>query len=348
MTDRNSIAGRIFGAALCVVLALLGPAEAAGFRFATVPDPGNRPIEIGIWYPSNTPAPAEPNTPFGQALAREAPVAGEKLPLIVISHGRGGWIASHADTALALAEAGYVVVAPAHPGDNDEDESAPPPRWIVDRPRHIARVIDFMLGTWPAHGRLDPTRIGMFGFSAGGYTALVAIGGVPNLRLAAERCAADPQAVDPPEVFCKAGVLTGFEDPKAIADAEAAAEWVHEPRIRAAVIAAPGLGYAFDAKALAGVTTPVQLWNASADHNVPYATNGEVVLNALPTRPEAHLVEGVGHFVFRPPCRPQIQAALPEIWKMACVDPPGFNRAAFHRTMNAAILLFFDNALGPH
>jgi predicted dienelactone hydrolase len=55
--------------------------------------------------------------------------------------------------------------------------------------------------------------------------------------------------------------------------------------------------------------------------------------------------DGVGHFVFRPPCRPQLQAALPKIWAMACVDPPGFDRAAFHKTMNADIVAFFDKTL---
>ena len=38
-----------------------------------------------------------------------------------------------------------------------------------------------MLASWPHHDALDPSRIGMFGFSAGGFTALVAIGGTPDL-----------------------------------------------------------------------------------------------------------------------------------------------------------------------
>ena len=45
------------------------------------------------------------------------PVTGEKLPLIVMSHGRRGWFGGHHDTAAALADAGFVVAALNHPGD---------------------------------------------------------------------------------------------------------------------------------------------------------------------------------------------------------------------------------------
>ena len=42
----------------------------------------------------------------------------DKLPLIVISHGQDGWFGGHHDTAEALADAGFVVAAINHPGDN--------------------------------------------------------------------------------------------------------------------------------------------------------------------------------------------------------------------------------------
>jgi predicted dienelactone hydrolase len=57
-------------------------------------------------------------------VARDAPIAGRDLPLVVISHGNGGGPQSHADLAMALANAGYVVAAIMHPGDNYADGSA--------------------------------------------------------------------------------------------------------------------------------------------------------------------------------------------------------------------------------
>ncbi len=37
-----------------------------------------------------------------------------------------------------------------------------------------------MLSTWQGRAAIDPQRVGMFGFSAGGFTALAIIGGVPD------------------------------------------------------------------------------------------------------------------------------------------------------------------------
>jgi hypothetical protein len=41
---------------------------------------------------------------------------------------------------------------------------------MVERPTDIKRLIDFMLGQAPAASRMDPERIGFFGFSGGGFT----------------------------------------------------------------------------------------------------------------------------------------------------------------------------------
>lgn len=314
-------------------------ADAAGFRYATVPDPDDRPIKVGIWYPSDVPPPVAPNTPFRQALALDAPVKGERLPLVVISHGYGGWLGGHAGTALALAEAGFVVVAPTHTGNNYEDESYPGARWMVDRPRHVARVLDYMLGQWPDRSRLDAARIGFFGFSAGGLTGLVAIGGAPRLSLAAEHCRRNPA-----EVACTLGILDGV-DP---ATADRPDRWVHEPRIRAAVLAAVGFGFGFDRAGLEKVSAPVQLWAATEDRQVPGPANARPILEGLPARPEFHEV-AAGHFAFLAPCNPKLEAAEPKVWAMVCVDPPGFDRAAFQRSFNAEVVRFLRETLRvPH
>jgi predicted dienelactone hydrolase len=318
---------------VCMTVLFVRSAGAVGFQTASIPDPPFAPLAVGIWYPSDAPAPTEPNTIVHQALAVNGSLSGTHLPLVIISHGKGGWLGGHADTALALAEAGFVAVAVTHTGDNRDDESAPAARWMVDRPRHIRRVIDYMLGRWPGHDQLDPRHIGMFGFSAGAYTALVSIGGVPDMGAATAHCAADPA-----EFACTLGVVSGRHT---------ARDWVHDPRIMAAVVVAPGFGFAFGGDALAHVTIPVQLWAASGDRSVPYISNTAIVRRALPHPPEFHMVEGVGHFAFMPPCNPKLRMALPKIWEMICVDAPGFDRAAFHHQFNDAIVAFFTKSFWP-
>ncbi len=316
----------------------VGQVSAVGFQRAKVADPADKPLDIGIWYPSDTPAPSQPNTPFQQALSLDARVSGRGLPLVVISHGQGGGLGSHADTALALAQAGFVSVAVTHTGDNSDDESYPASRWMMDRPRHISRVLDYMVADWNGHDRIDASRIGIFGFSAGAYTGLVAIGGKPDMTKAVAHCASNPG-----ELVCRFGMTSDFQTPAVAARASTA--WVHDTRISAAVLASVGFGFAFDAKGLARVTVPVQLWAASDDRNAPNESNTENVRRALAGVPDFRMVEGAGHYAFLPPCNPRLQTALPKIWAMVCVDPPGFDRAAFHRAFNGDVVEFFRKQL---
>jgi predicted dienelactone hydrolase len=313
-----------------------GPALAVGFQTVKVPDPGHEPIEMGIWYPSDAPVPAQPNSPFRQALALDGAMAGDHLPLVVISHGKGGWLGSHADTALVLAEAGFVVVAPTHTGDNSDDESYPLLEWMVERPRHISRVLDYMLDSWSGRALIDKSRIGMFGFSAGGYTALVSIGGIPDLVAMTKRCRQDPA-----ELVCTLPGMAGIVEKSGTTTPR----WVHDRRIRGAVVAAPGVGFAFGGQALASVTVPVQLWAGSNDPNVPYVSNTAIVRRALPRAPEFHEVKGAGHFAFLPPCNPRLETALPKVWAMVCVDAAGFDRAAFHQQFNKEVVTFLAKSL---
>jgi predicted dienelactone hydrolase len=277
-----------------------GPA-ALSVQQTTVEDPGHPPIPIAIFSPASA-APA---------------------PLIVISHGTGGGAASHLDTAKALAEAGFIVVAPMHPGDNFQDDSSVgKPQWIADRSRHIGKVIDFMFGRWEGRARLVANRVGLFGFSAGATTALVSIGGEPDLARIAPHCAQQKEFVCQ---IMRAEANEGAAPPR----------WVHDPRIAAAVLAAPGLGFAFGPSSLAHVRVPVQLWVGSADQTVPYDSNAALVRAQLaPRSVDFHRVEGAVHLSFLAPCGPATPPAL-------CQDTPGFDRPAFHRELNGALIAFF-------
>jgi predicted dienelactone hydrolase len=99
--------------------------------------------------------------------------------LVVLSHGGGGGYASHYDTALALAQAGFVAAAVSHAGDTYDDQSQVLRLWR--RPAQLRRLVSYMLDEWPQHDRLDGARVGAFGFSNGGFTVLVAAGGSRTL-----------------------------------------------------------------------------------------------------------------------------------------------------------------------
>lgn len=285
----------------------------------TIPDGDQPAIEAGVWSPA-APSP----TP---------------RPLIVISHGNGGDFRSHHDTAQALAEAGFVVATLTHTGDNWRDQSRATD--ILDRPRQLSVLIDYMLTDWDGRAGIDPDRVGAFGFSAGGFTVLAAAGGNPDLSRVIDHCRAHPDFYDCQLIARQSGGLHARVAGALDVLTRAAP---HDPRIKALVVAAPALGFTFTRRGLEGVTQPVQLWRAEADQVLPSPFYVEPVRDALPRPPEYHQVPGAGHFDFLPPCSPQIAAAAPII----CTPTPDFDRAAFHTRLNNEVVLFFQRQLGAN
>jgi predicted dienelactone hydrolase len=323
---------KTFVLALTLLVCFARQAFAIGFEIVAVPDPGNPPIEVGIWYPSDAPAHEEQLFLDSQTVAIHGAASGQNLPLILMSHGQGGRFSNQLDTAIALADAGFVAAALTHTGDNLHDQSRV--TMIQDRPRQMRVVTDWMLRAWPDHARIDPARIGAFGFSAGGFTVLVAAGGVPDMAALGPHCAQAPTE------FTCALIARNHVDLSKLPPIPAAA-WVHDSRIRAAVVAAPALGFAFGQAGLAGVHIPIQLWRAEDDHILPHPFYAQAVHDALPAPPDYHVVPNADHLDFLTPCTAEKSKITPQI----CESLPGFDRAAFHATFNAAVVAFFKTHL---
>ncbi|MCP3720464.1 hypothetical protein [Paraburkholderia sp. CNPSo 3281] len=172
-------AASILTVLLCLFTAV---AHAAGFKRLDIPADANGPaLKAMVWTPCAEPAEDVPFGPYILHGRRDCPTVGNKLPLIVISHGHTGSFLGHHDLAEVLADAGFVVAAINHPGDSFADPSRSGDLSVfVERPTDIKRLIDYMLGAAPDAANIDPQRIGFFGFSRGGYTGLVLAGGVPD------------------------------------------------------------------------------------------------------------------------------------------------------------------------
>jgi predicted dienelactone hydrolase len=286
---------------------------------------------MAIWYPSLAAPQTRHMGTFSQQVASNGAIDGAGLPLVLISHGTGGYQYSHHDTALAMANAGFIVLALTHPGDNYADQSEAID--ILARPRHIVTVLDYMLKEWPHRERIAPSRIGLFGFSSGGFTALVSVGGQPDLGRVPTHCAQHRA-----DYACK--LISRHGEPVTTVTTAATAD-MHERRIRAAVIAAPALGFTFDAAALSKVTIPIQLWRAHSDEIVPHPWYAEQVRASLPRPPEYHVVAHAGHFDFLAPCTEKLATVAPQI----CASEKGFDRADFHQRFNAELIGFFQKFL---
>lgn len=141
---------------------------------------------------------------------------------------------------------------------------------MFERPAHIKRLVDYMIGGWPDQARIDADKIGFFGFSRGGYAGLVFIGGIPDLHHAAGLCPDEPR-------LPFSGQLRDPERP--------AYTPVHDARIKAAVIADPGFRMLFGPDSLKTVTVPVQLWASERGGDGVLSKFIEDVKGLLPSPP---------------------------------------------------------------
>jgi predicted dienelactone hydrolase len=327
----KTFASHLLVAATSVLLAFAAPAHVAGFQHGHAADPQGKPLDIGIWYPSQAAPRSVAMGPTTMNVAVDGPVEGRDLPLVVVSHGTGGSFLGHYDTAIALADAGFVVAAVTHAGDNYADQSRSAD--IMDRPRQVSRVTDHMLSAWDGRAAIEPKRIGMFGYSAGGFTTLASIGGVPDFSTVGPMCRQYPG-----DFACQLIAKNGGNAQAPLTSMNAR---VDDPRIKAAVIAAPALGFAFAPDGLKNVKVPVQLWGAANDTVVPTARYAEAVKGALPSAPDYHVVPNAGHYDFLAPCSAALAAIAPPI----CASAAGFDRAAFHASFNQAVVAFFRKSL---
>ncbi|WP_292866588.1 dienelactone hydrolase [Mesorhizobium sp.] len=311
------------------------PLPSVGFEVVHVTNGSEPALLAGIWYPTSGEPRDVPLEGISQRVAPSGPLQGSALPLVVISHGGGGSYARHYDTALALARAGFIVAAVSHAGDTYDDQSKVLMPWR--RPAQLSRLIDFMLKDWRGHADIDPQRIGAFGFSNGGFTVLVEAGGIPDLGRIDPYCAANHKH-DLCTALANAGVHSVADVVHPPRDA-----WKADPRIRAIAAAAPAFGFAFDKAGLASVRIPVLLWRAAADRHQPDPWYEEHIRSMLPQPPDYRVEPLAGHYAFLPPCSARRLAAAPDI----CTDAPGFDRAAFHQRLNAALAAFFKASLQP-
>ncbi len=149
------------------------------------PDRNDRKLRLDVWYPaaaSDAPLTQYPSGP-SRVAHQGPPVAADGAhPLLVYSHGHGNSSTHNTVYPESLASHGFIVAAPNHTGNTEGDLSRGDLS-TTDRPADVSFVIDTLLapGT-PAGdafaGEIDPDKIGMTGYSFGGYTTFATAAGV--------------------------------------------------------------------------------------------------------------------------------------------------------------------------
>jgi predicted dienelactone hydrolase len=216
---------------------------------------------------------------------------------------------------IAMARDGYIVVAVDHPGNNAVDQMTVTGAALYwDRADDLRAALEATERD-PTIGRhMDLARLGVAGFSAGGFTALVAAGARVDRSHFAQFCTANPDdgVCRPQQEF----VVTPEEFAKALELPEVAAEVAHAgddhsiPALRAVFAMAPALVQALDPTSLAQMRTPVDIVLGDADTVAPPTTNGLVAAKLIPGA-ELQQLPGVGHYDFLSSCTEAGQTVVP-------------------------------------
>ncbi len=300
---------------------------------------------VTLYYPSSTaPQPLQRGRVTLNVAAHGTPVRGNGR-LVVLSHGSGGSPSVHADLARSLVEAGFVVAMPEHRGDHHKDDSRPGPESWAQRPAEVSRAIDAVGRDTRFAPLLNLDRVGMYGMSAGGHTALSLAGGRWSPAGFARHCethlAEDFQTCVGLFTHLTGGAFDGlkqwvalavirkrFDDPTMQAHTD--------PRI-AAVVAGVPLAADFDLATLAAPRVPLGLVTAQQDRwLVPRFHSDRVLAVCKPCEHVADLPTG-GHGALLSPLPPGFTGLIGELLN----DPPGFDRSVLPE-VDRKITAFFS------
>ena len=202
----------------CLSLFLLAISAAAavaedpiGFKLIDLPDAaGNRPLHVGLWYPTDdrgaVEAPGENAVFYGVPAVTDATPTGGNHPLVVLSHGYGGSWRNLGWVAQALAEQGYVVAAPDHPGTTTFDRSPDQAAQLWKRPQQLLGLfhpigVDELRDVLPQHA-IDRARYLPHPISATSESAPSGIASGVNRAAGVRSCGWCPC---PPPAYSRAG-----------------------------------------------------------------------------------------------------------------------------------------------
>jgi predicted dienelactone hydrolase len=303
-------------------------------------------LDVTVWYPAKaggTPLVLGESMFFqGTSAMGDAPIAEGRFPLILLSHGAGlagnpqavSWIAA------PLARQGYVVAAPAHPGNSGKTRSAAETLKIWLRPGDLSETLDALEKDPVFSAHLDPGKVGALGLSMGGGTVLALAGARLEPKGLAGYC--DTDAINPSlcEWVRKSGV-----DLHALVPQSAGRD-NRDKRIRFAMAIDPAPMNVFDLKSFSAVSIPVTLVNLGRPGEIPVTTQASGAAKAIPSAGYT-VIEDASHFSMFAVCKPGAAelAQSEEIGDPICADGGGRSRTDIHAQLIDLTTAAFSRAL---
>ena len=321
-----------------------------------------RPVLSHIFYPTLDThvetvllgKPGEELFRAGSSVWNAKPIEKIKLPLIIMSHGTGGsalqmlWIAEN------LVQHGYIVVGVNHHGNTaiESKKYAEGYKLWWERSQDLSVVLDKLSidDKWSSY--IDQNKIGVIGFSLGGYTAISAIGGITDKSLFVKFCQSSER-----DFTCDAQVEFSSIDAEfnKVKDTIRVKESMlrqHDSykidRIKAAFVLAPAVVQAITKESLQSIIVPVSVVVGSNDRVAPAQSNAQRI-SSLINGASYSEIDNVGHYTFLSNCTTLGRKYLKDL----CSDHESVVRKKVHNTVSNNAVDFFNsvfsynNALQP-
>ncbi len=304
-----------------------------------VPERGSE-MDVTLWYPAAGPGRSVlvgDGSPLfqGTAAMAEAPMAGGRRPLIVLSQGGlrsgpniGAWMASR------LAGSGFMVAMLRQPDPKRlTEEQTLPEIWL--RPADVSAALTAILGDGALSPLIETKQIGVLGFQIGGTAALALAGGLLDVASVKASCDAGGIGVDCGRLR-KAGLDLHTISLPPLGRSNA------DPRVKAIAVIDPEFSRSFTQASLAGISIPVRLINLGKLETIWPGLNAEGATRAIPRAQYSVIPDAVQYSAF-PECKPGVSAVLREDGEEALCDDTigGRSRAEIHDALARMVATTF-------
>ncbi|KAA0972611.1 dienelactone hydrolase [Aureimonas fodinaquatilis] len=340
----------MFCSTISAILMLNHPVAAGEFvgvqEFVTHSQERNRDLAMTVWYPADA---GGKQVTLGESVffegtnaMLEAPISRGKYPVILLSHGAGLGGNPQAASWLAtpLAKQGFIVAAPAHPGNGGVTRSAAETMKLWLRPADISATLDLMQKLPLFQDHLAEGKIGALGLSMGGGTALALAGARFDPMRLAGYCDTDTLNASLCEWVRQSGV-----DLHAL-DMGLAGRNNEDERILFVMAIDPAPADVFKPGSFAGISIPVDLVNLGHPESIPQTALASEIAKLI-ARSRYSIIEDASHYSMFGECKPK-GAAIAEAEKVGdpiCFDGGGQSRREIHEQLIKMVSAAFAREL---
>jgi len=303
-----------------------------------------RPLVTEVWYPTSDSI-KKHNTGFSPFVrmetVKDGKIADKKYPLIMISHGTGGGRLTLEWLADILVQNGFMVAAVDHWGNTYDNKIAIDFVTPWQRPRDISFVLTALLNDPKFGPEIDQDRIGMAGFSIGGYTTIALAGGVLSFD-ALKNFTNSPQGQKEVNIPEFPGLMEVIKTGKPDESFRSSPQHLKDKRFKAFFAICPAVGQGFaDKSQVKEIDKPLYIVEIESDSITPYKTNAEHYHDLI-LGSKYLLIKGkANHYVFLGEAAEPLKKEAPIYF----TDAPTVDRHAIHQQVGELAAAFFKEKL---